>query len=93
MFANMTATARSIAIMIFVPPLLLLCWAHFIRPTISGSGYFAVFLAAIFGIAGVATAPWSAKAKVVVAILYIGLAVATLPWMTLLAVCSTGDCL
>ncbi len=89
----MMATARTLAIMLLAPPLVLLLWAHFVRPVVSGLDVLAVLLAGIMGLAGVATAPWSARVKGTVAVAYIGLAVAALPFMTLLAVCSTGDCL
>jgi len=89
----MMANARTLATMLLAPPLVLLLWAHLIRPAASGLDLLAVFSAGIVGLAGATTAPWSAKVKALVAVAYIGLAVVALPFMTLLAVCSTGDCL
>lgn len=87
------AAARTLMIMVLAPPLVLLCWAFLIRPAISGLDLFAVFLAGILGLAGVATAPWSAKVRAALAVIYVGLGIAALPLMALLAVCATGDCL
>ena len=89
----MMTTARTLAIMLLAPPLVLFLWAHLIRPTASDLDLLAVFSAGIIGLAGAATAPWPAKIKAAVAVAYIGLAVGALPFVTLLAVCSTGDCL
>lgn len=93
MLLDMTATSRSVALMILGPPLILFCWAHFIRPVMSGLDLFVYVLAGIVGLAGAASAPWSIKAKGAVAVLYICIFVATLPFIGLLAVCSTGDCI
>lgn len=73
--------------------MVLLIWAHLIRPTVSGLDFFAIFLAGIIGMAGAITAPWPAKFKGAVTILYIGLVLVALPFLALLSVCSTGDCL
>jgi len=89
----MAATARTLAIMLLAPPVVLLLWGHFMRPTVSGLDLLAIFLAGALGFVGVATAPWSTKVKGAIAVAYIGLAVAALPLTALLAVCSTGDCL
>lgn len=89
----MMATVRASAILLLAPPLVLLLWTHFIRPAVSGLDLLAIFFAGFFGLVGAVTAPWSKKVKGAVAVVYIGLAVAALPFMALLAVCSTGDCL
>ncbi len=86
-------TARTLAIMFLAPLVVLLLWAHAVRPAISGLDMLAILLAGLAGVVGLATSPWSTKAKAIAAAAYIALAVATLPFMTLLAVCSTGDCL
>lgn len=93
MLLAMIATSRSVALMILGPPLILFCWAHLIRPVISGMDWFAFVLAGFVGLAGAASGPWSIKVKGVVAVLYMCLFVATLPFIGLLAVCSTGDCI
>ncbi|ATY33335.1 hypothetical protein [Sphingomonas psychrotolerans] len=89
----MIATARTLAIMLAAPPLMLLFWAHLIRPTVSGLDLLAMFLAGATGLAGAATGPWSGQTKALVAIVYIVLGVGAIPFWTLFAVCSTGDCL
>ena len=89
----MIAGARSLALMLLAPPLVLLLWAHVLRPVLSGSGYAAGFVAALVGLAGVAIAPASNKVKALIAVCYVSLCFVTLPFVTLLAVCSTGDCL
>ena len=75
------------------PPLLLLLWAHLLRPLLPHSDWFALAAAGLLGLVGAATAPWSGSVKTVAAVAYIVLCVLTLPLVTLLAVCSTGDCL
>jgi len=89
----MIANSRTLALMLVAPPLVLLLWAHLIRPAASGFDVLAVLLAGSIGLAGAATAPWPDKTKAVVAVIYIGLGVFTIPFLALLAVCSTGDCL
>ena len=75
------------------PPLVLLLWAHLLRPVVPHSDWFALPAAGLFGLAGVATAPWSDSVKTAVAVAYIVLGVLALPFVGLLAVCSTGDCI
>lgn len=93
MLAEMLGTLRSVAIMLFAPPLVLLFWAHLIRPNIAGMDWYAIVLAGLVGFAGAASAPWSIGVKVSAAVLYICVCAATLPFIGLLAVCSTGDCI
>jgi hypothetical protein len=52
-----------------------------------------VILAGLLGLVGIATSPWERRAKISFGVVYLGLAVAALPFLSLLAVCSTGDCL
>ena len=87
------ASVRSIILMLVAPPLLLLLWAHFIRSNWPGLDWPVVILAGLIGLVGIATSPWERRAKVGFGIVYVGLAFAGLPFLTLLAVCSTGDCL
>ena len=86
-------TISAVTLMLIGPPLLLLLWAHLLRPTWQGSEWMALLAALLLGLAGVVSAPWSNRAQAVVAVAYIVIAVAALPFLNLLAVCSTGDCL
>ena len=87
----MVRTVRALMIMLLAPPLALLLWAHFVRPSHSGWDLPAVIMAGLLGLAGAGTAPWRGKGKV--AVVYGLLPVTALPFAALLAVCSTGDCL
>ena len=90
---GVAAILRTLFLMLVAPPLALLLWAHLIRPAASDSDIIALFLAGIIGLAGAVTAPWSPKVKAAASIAYIAVGVMALPLLTLLAVCSTGDCL
>jgi len=87
------ASVRSVLLMLVAPPLVLLFWAHFIRSSWPGLDWPVVILAGLLGLVGIATSPWERRAKVSFGIVYLGLALAALPFLSLLAVCSTGDCL
>ena len=84
---------RAGTLMLAGPPLLLLLWAHLVRPVWAGSDLFAMFVAGLLGLAGLAGAPWTNQVKTGVAIAYILLGIVTVPFLALVAVCSTGDCL
>jgi hypothetical protein len=89
----MTSVLRTLAVMVVAPPVVLLIWAHFLRPTFSGLDLLAVLCAGALGLIGVITGPWSGMTRTIVAVCYIVVSLAALPFLTLLAVCSTGDCL
>jgi hypothetical protein len=80
-------------LMLLAPPVVLLFWAHLVRPTYSGWDWPACIAAGLVGLAGAATAPWQGLWKWGVAIVYGLLLLPALPFVGLLAVCSTGDCL
>lgn len=86
-------SVRAVALMVVGPPVLLLLWAHALRPLWSGSDWLALVVAALSGLAALATAPWTNRVKSSVALGYILMAIVTLPYLGLLAICSTGDCL
>jgi hypothetical protein len=86
-------TILALTLMLVGPPMLLLLWAHLLRPAWHGSDWIALFAAGLLGLGGVVSAPWSNRVQAVVAIAYILTAVAVLPFLGLVAVCSTGDCL
>jgi hypothetical protein len=90
----MASTVRALILMFVAPPLLLLLWAHVARSAIGAqTDTLALIVVGLVGLAGVATAPWLAGTKTIVAIAYGAAALVALPFLVLLAVCSTGDCL
>ena len=89
----MAGTIRSLLLILAAPPVWLLLWAHLVRPHFSDSDILALAVAGLLGLAGVATAPWRDGVRLVVAIVYVLLAFVALPFIGLLAVCTTGDCL
>lgn len=89
----MLGTARALSLMLLAPPIVLLMWAHFVRPAYSGWDWPAIIVAGLIGLAGAATAPWRGIWKWVVAVAYALLLIPVLPFTGLLAVCWTGDCL
>jgi hypothetical protein len=82
-----------LALMLLAPPLLLLAWAHLLRPMSPAWEWAALIGAGLVGIAGAATGPWPEPTKLRVVVGYVLLALLTLPFLALFAVCSTGDCL
>jgi len=91
----MKSTLRTLAIMLLMPPLVLVAWAHAL-PGSMGSEWVALPLLIaliVAGLVAVATSRWPPSVKAVVAIVYALAAIPLLPFMTLVAVCSTGDCL
>jgi len=86
-------TISAVALMLAAPPLLLVLWVQLVRPIWQGSEWLALLVAGLSGLAGVIVAPWSERAKAIVAATYCLIAVAALPFLLLAAVCSTGDCL
>ena len=86
-------SVRTVVLMLAGPPLLLLLWAHLVRPIWPGLDWIAVIAAGLMGLAVLAAAPWTSNVRTGVAVAYILLGIAALPFLTLLAVCSTGDCL
>ena len=79
--------------MLLGPPLVLLFWAHVIRSSWPGLDWPVTILAGLVGLGGVAISPWAVKIKTGIGLAYLVASVATLPFVGLLAVCSTGDCL
>jgi len=90
---RLSRTLLPFMLMLLGPPALLLLWAHLVRPIWQGSGVIALFAAGLLGVAGVVSSPWSNRVQAVVVIVYILIAMVTLPFLSLLAVCSTGDCI
>lgn len=88
-------TIRTVAIMALAPPLLLFGVAHAgvvsYLPVMTGYALFV--LAWALGIAAVATSGWPPLVKAWVAVAYTLAAMPGMPFLGLLAVCSTGNCL
>lgn len=89
----MLASFRSVVLMVLGPPAVLLLWAHLLRSELVTSEWPALIVAVMLGLVGVLTAPWRSEVKAGLAVGYLTLAIPTLPFIGLLAVCSTGDCL
>ena len=89
----MLASFRSVVLMVLGPPTVLLSWAHFLRSELVTSEWPALIFAVMLGLVGVLTAPWRSEVKAALAVGYLLLAIPALPFIGLLAVCSTGDCL
>lgn len=79
--------------MALAPVVVLLAWAHFVRTSYSDADILALLTAGLVGLVGVMTLPLSKNVRVIVALIYVVVGVLALPFVTLLAVCSTGDCL
>jgi hypothetical protein len=87
-------SARTISILLFVPPILFLVLSHTVSNT--AEWYWAAVIAVVLaGFAGIATSGWSIAAKAIVGALYATVAVATplLAFLALVAVCTTGNCI
>lgn len=92
----MTSVVRSIAVlaaMFVAPPALLFLAAHFTGLLQGASAYAVLFVAGLTGVIAICFSNWSRVTRLAVVAGYIALAIATLPFLTLLAVCSTGNCL
>ncbi|MCX8477313.1 MAG: hypothetical protein MT490_16115 [Sphingomonas sp.] len=87
------STLHSLFITVLGPPLVLLLWAHLIRPHWSGFDLLALAIAAATGLSGIATARWSDLVKVAGAGIWLTIAIVTWPYPILGIVCTTGDCL
>ena len=89
----MLVLARAVFLMVIAPVAVLLIWAHFVRPSLSGLDYIVLVIAALAGLVGVATAPWRSEVRIRLGLAYLIAAILLLPIAGLFAVCSTGDCL
>ena len=84
--------------MLLAPPLLLLGLAHlgaFSHKANLGPAAGLMMLAGVWGV-GMAALPasgWRLEVKIAAALAYTAAAVLFLPYLTLLAVCTTGDCI
>src|SRR3954471_8840052 len=71
--AEMTRLGRTLAslmLMLLGPPLVLLLWAHLVRPIWHGSELIALFAAGLLGLGGVVSATWSNRVQAVVAMVH-----------------------
>jgi hypothetical protein len=85
----MLGNLRSLSIMFVAPPILLIVWAHLAPPL----GLAALCAAVLVGLIGLATAPWSNDWKALGLLGYIIYAALALPFLGLIAECTTGNCL
>ena len=92
---TITRYARTFSIMFILPPLALLAAAHLTPGLLSTdvvSIPFAMILMAA-GLAAVATSGWPLPVRIGVGLTYGMVAIVSLPFLALLAVCTTGNCL
>ena len=92
---RVVVSARTLLLMAVVPvvALFVAAYAGLLSPHRGGVGYAPLLLA---GAAGMVPLPWSGwdrSIMVIAAITYAGLVLIALPYVGLLAVCSTGDCI
>ena len=93
-YSQMARTARTITIMALAPPFLFYGLAHlgaFFGPHSDLIGYSAWIVAWVTAMAALATSGW--RRSGVVGVAYTLVAIPLFPFLTLLAVCSTGHCL
>jgi xanthine/uracil/vitamin C permease (AzgA family) len=90
----MLRTARTLAILFVAPPVVLIALTQLVPSQAAGWIWYVV-LAALgsLAVAGLRTSQWSDTTQVIVGILYIFAAIPMLPLLTLIAACTTGDCL
>ncbi len=93
--AGLSPAGRSFAALaaMFMAPLLILLGAAHTDLLGEATAYPVMFAAWIMGLAGVVISGWPIEARLIVGLIYTVLAFAALPFLTLLAVCTTGNCL
>jgi hypothetical protein len=77
--------------MIALPLLILLLSAH-TELLGEATAYPIMFTAWLVGVASIALSGWSLIARLIVGVAYTVMAIFSLPFLTLLAECSTGNC-
>ena len=80
-----------IAIAMITPYALLIVYAHLIPH--AGMGWTPILVAGAVGLTIFAVGPWSDRTRLIGGLLYLIAAIFALPFMGLLAECSTGNCL
>jgi hypothetical protein len=88
-----TREAVSVSVALLGPPLVLIFWAHFVRLGPPETEWPALCIAILVGLTGILAGPWRRRHKAIVGACYVVVAAVALPFLSLLAVCSTGDCL
>jgi hypothetical protein len=87
-------TARTAALMALLPPVLLVASAHAGALSHSALASWGILVGAwAAAMAALATSGWSSRTGLLVGLAYTLAAIPLLPFLGLLAVCSTGDCL
>jgi hypothetical protein len=91
----MASTIRTVAIMVLAPPLLIYALMRAGAFASHGPviGYGALVLPWAIAMAGLVTSGWQKKVQASVGVAYTLAAIPVLPFLALLAVCTTGDCL
>jgi len=78
--------------MFLVPPALLLAAAHFTDLLSGPAWYVSLIIIWLLGMAAVALSRWSPATRVFASLAYTAATLFALPFLALIAVCTTGDC-
>ena len=86
-------TLRALAVMFLLPPVALFGLAWLLPGLLSEVGILLLVIFATAGLAVVATSNWPRRVRIGVGAAYVVFSLTVLPFLGLMAVCSTGDCL
>ena len=89
----MARTIRTIAALLLAPPVLLLAVAHLHVGSSDWHWLTAVGILALIALVAIGTSGWAMRAQLIVGSIYLLIAIPALPFLALLAECSTGNCL
>lgn len=79
--------------LLLAPPITLLAMAHFAPREAGGLWIGGLILIAVAALVAIRSSRWSLPIQLGVGVVYLLAAVPLLPWLALLAVCTTGDCI
>ena len=88
----MGRTLRTVALMAYAPPLLLYAAAHLTGLLQDAAAYAVLLLVYAVGMAALFTSRWPRHILLGIGVAYTIASVLLLPFLALLAVCTTGDC-
>ena len=93
MHSGAVNTLHTIAVMLLPPPVVLFGFAHALPGSLEGLHVPLMVILAGAGLAAVATSDWTRPVRIGVGAAYGLGSIAALPFLTFMAVCSTGNCL
>lgn len=91
--SNGVKTVRALILIMIISPFMMFWWAHLVRPLWPDTVWLGIAAMVLVGLVGVATAPWNGAVRGMVTVCFLAVAAVSAPYLGLLAVCSTGDCL